>query len=204
MTENNGSADDLKTGQDGQELDHLNLKEIDPETATPEQVAQLIKYGQTAAGQKDHWKSKAIDPETGKPYKELYTAVKNPSHPNEPQTPTQPKGEATTDDETKQRLARLEQSEEMRRFQYDHNLSPQETETVFAFAKGKGVKPEAALEDTFIKGGLTASRKASNTANAIPGSSPRSPRIENKSFKEMSPKEREKNFGAVVEGLAQK
>lgn len=201
MTENhNGTADDLKTGDELQDVE-LNLKEIDPDTATPEQVAQLIKYGQTAAAQKNHWKSKAIDPDTHKPYKELWAAAKTPSQPNEPKAPA---ASADAGDDLHKTVAELKIANEKRDFGYRNQLSPEETDTVYALAHGKGKKPEDILEDNFFKAGLDASRKAAQTAAATPGSSPRAPRVEGKTFKEMNMKDREKNFHAVVEASAQK
>lgn len=201
MTENhNGSADDLKTGDEEQNLG-INLKEIDPETATPEQVAQLIKYGQTVAAQKEHFKAKAIDPETHKPYKELWAAAKNTSQPKAPDAPA---AQAAPSDDIAKTVSELKVANEKRDFGYRHQLSPEETDTAFALAHGKGKKPEDILADPFFKSGLDASRKAANVAAATPGSSPRAPRVEGKTFKEMSAKDRERNFAAIVEASGQK
>jgi len=95
-------------------------------------------------------------------------------------------------------MARLETSEEKRQFGHAHGLSPEETDHVFAYATGMNVKPQEALDKPFIKSGLSAIRAQQRADQATPGPSARSPRVEGKTFSEMTADERRKNFTTVV------
>jgi hypothetical protein len=176
-------ADDLKPSD--ADLEGLDLfKDIDPTKATPEQVAELVKTGKTLLFQKKAWRTKA--------------EAKVNTQDNPPLKPQPPAG---GNKETDDRLTKLEQSEEKRQFGFSHSLSPEETDSVFAFAQGTGKKPEDVLGHPFVKSGIDALRTQARAANGVPGSSNRSPKVEGKSFRDMKPEDRSKHFGAVVEGL---
>lgn len=176
----------------------LTLPEIDPENATVEQVEEVIKIAKTALGQKTHWREKAVDKETGKPYRDLLAdARKAPPAPvNAPVTT-----ERTT--ALEKDISDLKLAEEKRQFGHEHSLSPDETDRVFGYAKGVAKKPVEVLEDPFIKTGLQAFRQQNRATAGTPGASRRSPMVEGKSFHELPPEDRRKNFESVVGGLQQ-
>lgn len=157
------------------------VKDIDPANASPEQVAALIKSTKTLNAQRSHWKGKATTPVAPK-VEQVIASVRTAAQ--------APKLEET--------VAELQLSEEKRKFAHANNLSPEETDSVYSFAKGNGVKPADALKHTFVKSGIEAMRRDSANANATPGASGRAPLVEGKSFGQMKPDERRKNFEAVV------
>jgi hypothetical protein len=180
------------------ELDNLDLESIssiDPETATPEQVALLQKTALPALHQRAKFKAKAIDPATGKPYKDLLAeAQAKPHQPKETPKATP----AEIPDEINTRLSAVELSEQKRQFGHAKGLSPEEVDHVFTYANGVGKKPEEVLEAPFVKAGLEALRTETRTHSAIPGPSNRSPKVGGKAFSEMTEKEREESFPQVV------
>lgn len=179
----------------GLEADVTLPAEIDPATATPEQVAELQKTVKTLEAQKGHWKKNAINPTSGKKYRD-----------EAPKAPVVTPPATTTDEgkETVERLSRLEQSEEKRQFGSAHNLSPEAVDEVFAAATGLKITPEKALERPFVKAGLEALHRQQRVNGATPGSSHRSPTVEGKTFAELKPEDRKANFGKVVAGLQKK
>lgn len=192
-TNENGAdgADTIEKELEGDvAIDHVDS--IDPESATPEQVKDLIAKSKTLAAQKAHWKKSAVDPVTGKKYRDIA-----PKAPLVIPPPHNTEGDKKADE----RLSRLEQSEEKRTFGHAHGLSPEEVDNVFASAKGLGIDPKAALEKPFVKAGIAEIRRAVRVDGATPGPSSRSPVVEGKSFKDMKPEDRRANFGKVVQGL---
>lgn len=181
-------AEDIKVSTD--ELNAVDLfKDIDPNNATPEQVQKVIETGKTLLVQKKGWRAKAqVLPPTPEP--------QNPSV-----TPPQA---ADGEKETDARIKRLESVEEKRQFQHLHNLSPEETDHVFAYSQGVGIKPTEALEKPFMKTALQAFRSAQQNDGATPGPSHRSPRVEGKTFSEMTTDEKRKNFSEVVKNIPKK
>jgi hypothetical protein len=204
MANDNGQADDLNSGNE--ELKGFNVDDVDTENPTPESVELLKKYAKTVAGQKGHWQEKynrdAVDPATGKPFKELFAGTQQ--KPTSP--PNAPNGTAGTDkvEKLEGTVAELKLSEEKRQFAYAKGYSPEETDYIFDFAKGRGKKAEEVVEHPFIKAGITALREEKNVSDNTPGPSGRAPKVEGKTFGEMKPEERKNNFGAVVQGLTRK
>jgi hypothetical protein len=191
---NDTGEENLEDKQPGFKID-----DIDPESATAEQVEQLKKTAQTALAQKSHWKEKAIDPETGKPYKELLSEKERESSAHQPDKQAPPATETPTELET--RLKNLEAVEEKRKFGFTNGMSPEEVDHLFAYAQGVGMKPADAMQTPFMKAGLKAFKEENRTASAIPGPSSRSPVVEGKRFGEMKPDEQKKNFSKVVEAF---
>lgn len=185
------------TNQD-ENLDDDQVKDPEIEEATdqdsPEELkAKLDKANkqlQDAIRIKQNWRSKAIDPATGKPYKDLLDEASKSNQVKDP--PQNEENKATAE-----RLARLEQTEEKRTFGYQNNLSPEEADQVFAYAKGMGISPKDALEKPFVKSGIETIRTQRKAESAIPGSSFRSPKIEGRSFAELKPEDRKKSFAEV-------
>lgn len=79
------------------------------------------------------------------------------------------------DDELSERLARLEQTEEKRIFGHEYGLSPEESDEVFAYAKGKGIKPSEAVESPIMKSALADMRKKQKVEDNTPSSSSKTP-----------------------------
>jgi len=162
----------------------------DPANPTAEEAQAVATIAQSALAQKKHWRGKAIDPVTGKPYKDLIPAKENNN--NAPHTP------AVATPKLEETVAGLQLSEEKRSFGYTHKLSPEESDVVFSFAKGNGIKPSEALNHSFVKAGIEAMRRDNANAAATPGASHRAPVVEGKTFGSMKSEDRRKNFGAVV------
>lgn len=155
-----------------------NFRDIDPETATPEQIEQLKNAGQTLLGQLNHWKTVA------------QKARQNPV------TPT-PQIHKEVEPELDSRLKKLEVSEQKRMFQHAHNLTPEEADHLFNYAQGANVTPDQALESPFIKTALDAFRNARKNDDATPRPSGRSPVVEGKTFAQMTNDERRANFNKM-------
>lgn len=158
-------------------------------TPTKEYVEGLKTNLATAIAQKKHWRTEAIDPASGKKYKE-----RTAPPPATPPTQTPP-----GDSELKKQVEHLTLAEEKRQFGHANQLSPEETDRAFDFARGRGVQPKDILSDPFFKGGLESFRATTRTQRGIPSPSHRAPTVEGKAFKDMTPDERSKNFPKVAE-----
>lgn len=168
-----------------------SLLDKDPSELTSEQVKVIQQNSKNVFGMSRHYKGK-LDEAKPKP---PTPGQAEPSKLNEPTPPA--------DDfaETKATVERLNTAEEKRQFGHSNNLSPEETDEVFAYAKGAGIKPSEALSKPFVKSALENIRQNARASGATPGSSNRSPKVEGKTFQEMNDGERRKNFNAVVKGL---
>jgi hypothetical protein len=93
-------------------------------------------------------------------------------------------------------VAELKLSEKKRQFGYTNSLSPEETDRLFRFAGDR--PPEEALKDEFFQGGLKEFRKNKKVEDAIPSSSGRGQKIEGKTFTEMTPEDRAKNWTKIT------
>lgn len=170
-----------------------DFKEFDPAKATPEQVAKLVTTARTALAQKSHWRGKAIDPTSKKSYAELLADARKG-------TITPPK-ETTTDKTVTETLERLSLSDEKRTFGHQHKLSPEETDTLFGYAKGTNKAPVDALKDAFFQNGLKATRAQTQNDNATPGPSGRRPVVEGKEWDKLGSKDKRQNFGAFLDSV---
>lgn len=189
--DNNGAAG----ANSGMELDESKLpkfSEIDENNATPEQVKELKESAQTLLGKTKHWSGKAKTLAT-----ELEEAKKNP--PKGTQNPSAPAPEAP-DVDLRNKVNDLVLEKEKRQFGHANSLTPEETDNLFAYAIGMGLKPAEAMQHPFFKNGLEALRQQNKTDGATPGPSRRAPVVEGKTFQEMTIDERRKNFGKVVDG----
>lgn len=166
---------------DFDESKYPKFSEIDPANATPEQVTELVKAGQTLLGQTKHWHGKAT---SVKPKEEVI----NPKPTADPDIV----GSLQSD------VAELKTEREKRQFGHAHGLSPEEVDRAFALATGMNKKPKEVLEDQFFKAGLETLRKQQRANGAIPGPSNRSPMVDGKPFNEMKREDKIKNFGALV------
>lgn len=130
---------------------------------------------------KKNWRTK---------YEELQKTV-----PKEPLPTTTPKSEPA--DDVVARISKLETVEQKRQFGYAHGLSPEETDKAFAYAKGLEINPEDALKDEFFKNALDSHRSQERQSGNTPRPSARLPKIEGKTFNEMTPEERSKNWAKM-------
>lgn len=120
--------------------------------------------------------------------------------PANPAPTNPPKPEPTA--ELDKRLGNLELSERKRQAGFKLGLSPEETDTLFRFAGDKDI--DAAFNDPFFQSGLKETRRANRVKNAIPSGSNAAVKVDGKSFEEMTPEERKKNWGAVVASKTKK
>lgn len=173
-----------------------SLLDKDPATLSPEEVKSISDNAKTQFALKKHWQVKAIDPTTGKPYVDLLAEAQTKLNQGSGT------GQAAKPDEKfntlEKDVAQIKQSEEKRQFGYDHSLSPEETDKVFAFATGVGKKPAEVLDDPFVKSGVAAIRTSKRNASATPGISSRLPVVEGKTFEKMNEDERRANFGKMT------
>lgn len=195
MSDADNSAAGAQAGQEGFDDSKLpKFSEIDVNTATPEMLAEVVKSAQTLLGQRNHWRDKAIDPATKKPFSEVLAEAKK-------QFEKKPESSSAAEPKIEERLGHLEMSEEKRQFGHENKLSPEETDNLFAYAKGMNQKPADALKNTFFTEALKAFRQASKNGSATPNPSARAPVVEGKSIKEMNTDEKRKNFSKIVGAL---
>ena len=93
----------------------------------------------------------------------------------------------------------LKDSERKRQFGYENGLAPDEVDFIFKFER----KPnKETLKSPFVVGGLKELRASKNADANIPtGSSAKSVKINGKSWDELKPEERQKNFQARREAI---
>lgn len=175
------------------ESEFPKFADIDPANATLEQVDGLVKANQKLLGLTKHYSEKA---------KKLSEKPRETA-PAPTTTPPAPPAPAADDDLGK-RLGKLETSEQKRQFGHANSLTPEETDNLFAFASGMGLKPADAMVHPFFKNGLAALRQEAKVNSATPGPSRRAPIVEGKTFGEMTDAERKKNFSQIVAGASRK
>lgn len=102
----------------------------------------------------------------------------------------------TAPDEVTSRIDKLEISERKRQFGYRHNLSPDETDLLWRMSGDK--TPDETLKEQDFQDVLESRRRRARVAEAIPSGTNRTVSVEGKSFKEMTPEERQKNWGKIT------
>lgn len=107
-----------------------------------------------------------------------------------------PKPEKPIEETLKKDVENLKQIETKRQFGYKNQLSPEETDLLFRFAGDQD--PSKTLEDQDFKDVLENRRRRARVADAIPSGTNRLVSIEGKSFKDMTPEERKKNWKKVT------
>lgn len=114
---------------------------------------------------------------------------------------TTPPAPITNDkpDEVNNRLGNLELSETKRQFASKHGYNAEETDSIFAYAKGIGKEPQAVIDDPFVKTAITAMRQTKANVNATPSPSGSTIVVEGKKWSDMSNDERRKNFDKVFQ-----
>ena len=96
----------------------------------------------------------------------------------------------------------VEDSDWKRRIEFittkGRSLDAEDVDEVIAYAKGKGISYEEALEAGVIKSYLTVKKAREKIANATPRSSSKSTVVNGKTWAEMSEQERAKNFDKMM------
>lgn len=130
-------------------VDPDNLEDLDAEQL--QKLAKAVKKSKEFVSQKNHWKDK---------YSSVETKLK------ELQPPATPK-EETKKQEQQQNVdsSRFEKLE----FRQEHrDLTSEEVEEIFAYAKARGIKPEEALEKPVIKSFLKENKTKKDSEDASP------------------------------------
>lgn len=193
MSNESGGSDQQFTDE---ELGKINVAEIDPETATPEQIESLKKGFQTAVGQKGHFKEKyerdVKDPATGKTYKELFESAKSDPSKNTP--PAAPEKLETLE----KKVGELEVEREKRQFGHQHNLAPEEVDLAFQMGGNDPAKAAETLKTDFFKSGLDGLRAKRRTESATPPPSSRVPTVDGKPFDKLSDEEKRQHWPSMT------
>lgn len=156
---------------------------------------------QSAIAKKKAWREKAIDTTTGKSYKQLYdeSLINNKNDNTSPEKKVEGEVTDTTADLRKD-VDTLKDERQMRVFQHANNLSPDQVEEVFGYAKGMGIEPKDALEKPFMKKVIAQMSAEDTASNATLTPSRRSPIVVgDKTFKDMTPEERKTNFSKAFQ-----
>lgn len=190
MVEVNETAAAAQAAQE-LEKDAPALPELPDEGATPEQIKAYKSAVASLPPRLAHWRGKhdkiAQDPR-----------LKQEINPAAPTSAAAPDKNLVND------VATLKLSEEKRTFAYKHGLAPDETDRLYAYALGTGMKPDDALKDPFFKTALDAHRSATRTDRAIPGPSGRRPVVEGKNWNDLKSEDRRKNFGAFLDAVGKR
>jgi hypothetical protein len=177
-----------------------SLLDKDPATLTPEETLAIRDNSKVQHAIQTRLREKTFDPITGKPYKDILAEERA----NYKVTNPPPKAPDEEFNKLKETVTDLTTIEEKRRFGYANQLSPEATDELFGYAKGHNLKPDEALKKPHVKA-LLESVSANAKANGVtPSPSSRTPVVDGKTFQEMTPAERQKNFGKVVEGITGK
>lgn len=136
-------------------------------------------------------------PATQKDVKKLLKIIENQKNAAR-RTSSKPRELPTKQPKSADRLERIEQSqakmemiERKRLFGYENNLAPSEVDFVFQLTK----RPtKSFLVQPHVKGGIDALRAVRNVRDNTPGSSGRTFQVEGKSWKELAPEDKQKNF----------
>ena len=106
-----------------------DLEEMDPD--------ELLQTAQTLNAQKKHWRKKAKDAEA--------EAARKSAEPPAPE-PKKPEPKSTTDEQWRKKMDFITGA--------GRGLSADEIDRVVAFAEGKGISYDLAMEDPYIKAGM--------------------------------------------------
>ena len=125
--------------------------------------------------------------------KRLFARLKKQAPAEKPKPNSEDVGETGT------RLSKLELLEAKRQFAWENNLSPEETDRIFAITGNKPTKD--ILKDPFVQSGLEGIRASKRVAEATPSPSGRAKKYEGKSFDELSLDEQKQNYSDHVASL---
>lgn len=149
--------------------EETTVEETATETTTEDDT---VDYKAEAA----KWKAIALRKKDKKPSDKLQTPEQKPDYAND--------------------IEFLKLAEKKRQVGYKHGLSPEETDRLFRFA-GKE-DPDEVFKDPFFQAGLKEFRAQKAVEGAIPSSTNHSRKIDGKTFAEMTPEERKKNWSKIT------
>lgn len=184
---------------DDKELDPLleEGKLLEGLEDAPEEVRERIKTTvSTLNAKRKHWHEKAIDPETGKPYKDILAEAKKSVPP--PPPPPKPKEEKSGASEAERDFLLYNPN-------LVNELGKEGVDEVFAYARGRGISPQDAINSEggkILLEGLRQKKRAEvNTpppSNRAPGGTAPKP------FSSLSQEEKKKGYSAKVGELIDK
>lgn len=171
--------------EDLENIEGENLKKI---TQVPEEAEKTILE---LGAQKKHWRNKAIDPTTGKPYSELLEEERKKNVP--PQEPNKPAPAGVNEAERDFLIFNPSLTSE---------IGKTGVEELFAYARGKGVRPDEALITPGGKAIVEHLKTQKRLADNTPPPSDRTPGfVPPKPFSELSQKEKKEKYPETVEKL---
>lgn len=148
-----------------------------PEGETPEQKLERLME----TNKKLYERVKEAEP-LAKEYKKIQRERAEIINPEKPKI----------EDEVVNDVRELKQIEKKRQFGYRNSLSPEETDLLFRFAGDR--EPTEAMKDEDFKDLLDVRRRRARVADAVPSGTNRNVTIEGKTWKDMNPEERQKNW----------
>lgn len=153
-----------------------NLQEEFTDDELDELLAEDEQSTQEETQEEKDWKSEAA--------KWRAIALKNKKRLEKKSEPQEKVVETKNDTgDEKERLDKLE-------MKVNHpELTPEQIDFVFAYAKGKGISPSSAMESDFVKKAFQADKEEEEIANATPSSETRSSVQKTEPKKKMSPEE---------------
>lgn len=173
LDENNISNEELETSENPDEELELDLQDDTEETKA--EVSEDV----------DALKAKLADLEHKN--KQLYARLKKePEKAEKKPSYSQP----VEDSDWKQKIEFITTK--------GRNLDAEDVDEVIAYAKGKGISYEEALNSAVIKAHLKVKQTREKIANATPHSSSKSTVVNGKTWDEMSEDERRKNYTTLL------
>lgn len=159
------------------EKEYAQVDVVEQEEQTSEEAVETQEEDTVVLNKADYNKlrRKALAYESNKQSKTLSTQQKEP-----------------VDDDVRKTVSELKLIEEKRQFGFENNLSPEETDFVFTFSKGKPTKE--IMDNPFVKSGIDGFRSQKRLEANTPSSSSHSPIFGSKPFEEMTLDEQRKAF----------
>lgn len=162
-----------------------------------EKLGKLLETTKSSLAQKSHNAKKRKEAEDAlETMKIEFEEYKTNTKPKEDDPePTVTKKESTVPDdydEVKNTVSSLKEESTKRGVGYELNLSPKETDFLFASAKGLGISPQEAFKNTAVKAGIDALKSEGRADDNTPTPSGSSSLKTDKSFKEMKRSDRKK------------
>lgn len=161
--------------QDTQPDEELDLALIDDEENQEEEVEKAETTSEV------DWKAKAEELEAKN--RQLYARLKKEPAEKKPQVNSKPENE---DSDWRRKMEFVTTK--------GRNLDADDIDEVIAYARGKGISYEEALDSNVIKSHLRVKQAREKIANATPQSSSKSTVINGKTWAEMSEEERRQNY----------
>ena len=184
-------ADDTSKQDDSQNSFEEIVQVVEDESARD----NILKALKTEAVRKNHFKEKLEKAEAERAEMQAKWEAAQQQQPKE-ETKINPSEELVRD------VQGLKLENEKRNFQYTNNLSPAETDKVFALAKGMSKSPDEILKDDFVSAGIEGLRAKAKQDDATPMPSVSSATVvSGKTWGDMKPEERKQNWEKVRDNI---